>query len=135
MNARLAPVFDAWETFQELSGVRHIETEADYTEASELADALLEDGAMDEAHPQHSLFMVLSDLIYAYDQTHYPQQGVSGVDMLRFLMEQHGLRQSQLPEIGTQSVVSEILSGHRELTVNHIRGLSRRSAVSPAAFF
>ena len=90
---------------------------------------------MDEAHPQHSLFMVLSDLIYAYDQTHYPQQGVSGVDMLRFLMEQHDLRQNQLPEIGTQSVVSEILSGRRDLTVNHIRGLSKRFGVSPAAFF
>ena len=135
MNALLAPVFDAWETFQELSGIRHIETDADYTEATDLADALLDDGAMDEAHPQHSLLMVLSDLIYAYDQTHYPQPSVSGVEMLRFLMEQHDLRQNQLPEIGTQSVVSEILSGRRELNVNHIRGLAERFGVSPAAFF
>ena len=135
MNARLAPIFDAWETFQELSGVRHIETEADYTEATDLADALLDDGAMDEAHPQHSLFMVLSDLIYAYDQIHYPQSKVSGVDMLRFLMQQHDLRQNQLPEIGTQSVVSEILSGRRKLTVHHIRGLSKRFGISPSAFF
>jgi HTH-type transcriptional regulator/antitoxin HigA len=50
-------------------------------------------------------------------------------------MEQHGLKQNQLPEIGAQSVVSDILSGKRELTVNHIRGLSRRFGIDPSAFF
>lgn len=135
MNAQLASVFDAWNAFQKVSGVRHIKDEHDYEEATALADALVDDSAMEEDHPQHSLFMVLSDLIYAYDQTHYPQSAISGVEMLRFLMEQHGLKQNQLPEIGAQSVVSEILSGRRELTVNHIRGLSKRFAISPAAFF
>lgn len=50
-------------------------------------------------------------------------------------MEQHDLRQNQLPEIGTQSVVSEILAGKRDLTVTHIRGLSERFGLSPAVFF
>ncbi|SFR85975.1 HTH-type transcriptional regulator / antitoxin HigA [Dyella sp. OK004] len=135
MNAQLAPVFDAWNAFQKVSGVRHIEDERGYEGATALTGALVDDGAMEEGHPQHSLFMVLSDLIYAYDQHHYPQSAISGVDLLRFLMEQHGLKQNQLPEIGTQSVVSEILSGRRELTVNHIRGLSKRFAISPSAFF
>ncbi len=30
-----------------------------------------------------------------------------------YLMEEHGLRQSDLPEIGSQGVVSEILNGKR----------------------
>lgn len=126
-------LFNNQSTTHQASDERHI-TEADYTETTQLADALLDDGAMEETHPQYSLFMVLSDLIYAYDQTHHPQSKVSGVEMLRFLMEQHDLRQNQLPEIGTQSVVSEILSGRRELTVNHIRGLSKRFGISPSAF-
>lgn len=124
-----------WDAFSAASGLKHIETEDDYEAATRLADTLVEAGAIDNHHPQHSLFLVVSDLIYAYDQRHYPQREVHGVDLLRFLMEQHGLRQNQLPEIGTQSVVSEILSGKRDLTVNHIRGLAERFHLSPAAFF
>jgi HTH-type transcriptional regulator/antitoxin HigA len=49
-------------------------------------------------------------------------------------MEQHGLRQSDLPEIGSQGVVSEVLAGKRELNVRQIRALSERFGVSPATF-
>jgi HTH-type transcriptional regulator/antitoxin HigA len=56
--------------------------------------------------------------------------------MLRFLMDQHELRQSDLAEeIGTQGVVSEILSGKRDLNRGHIESLSKRFSVSPAVFF
>jgi len=59
---------------------------------------------------------------------------VRGAEMLRFLMEEHGLAQSDLPEIGSQGVVSEILNGKRELNVRQIRALARRFKVSPAVF-
>lgn len=131
----LEAVFSRWDEFHKASGIRHIETVADYGQATTLADTLVDAGAADEAHPQHSLFLLVADLIYAYDQRNYPQRAVHGIELLRFLMEQHGLRQNQLPEVGTQSVVSEILAGKRELTVNHIRGLAERFALSPAAFF
>jgi HTH-type transcriptional regulator/antitoxin HigA len=49
-------------------------------------------------------------------------------------MEEHGLTQSDLPEIGSQGVVSEILNGKRERNVRHIRALARRFRVSPAVF-
>jgi len=45
---------------------------------------------------------------------------VTGLDMLRFLMEQHGLRQKDLSELGSQGVVSEILAGKRELNLPEI---------------
>jgi HTH-type transcriptional regulator/antitoxin HigA len=60
---------------------------------------------------------------------------VRGVDVVRFLMDQHHLTQNQLPEIGRQSVVSEILAGKRSLTVEHIRNLSERFSVNPGVFF
>jgi HTH-type transcriptional regulator/antitoxin HigA len=59
---------------------------------------------------------------------------IKGADSLRFLMEEHGLRQSDLPEVGSQGVVSEILEGKRELNVRQIRALSRRFGVSPSVF-
>ena len=55
---------------------------------------------------------------------------VSGVDVLRYLMEEHDLRQSDLPEVGSQGVVSEILGGKRELNVRQIRALAERFGVS-----
>ncbi|HEX7817582.1 hypothetical protein [Dyella sp.] len=101
----------------------------------EIANELADIGAADELHHSYDLFMMISDLIHVYDQRHYPLPQLSGIDVLRFLMDQHELTQSELPEIGRQSVVSEILSGKRGLTVDHIRHLSRRFGVSPNAFF
>jgi HTH-type transcriptional regulator / antitoxin HigA len=49
-------------------------------------------------------------------------------------MRQHGLTQSNLPEIGSQGVVSEILSGKRELNVRQVRALARRFGVAADAF-
>lgn len=137
MNAQLGMtrVTDAWDKFRGTVHIGHIANERDYEETTRVADELLETGALDEAHPGHSLFMTISDLIYAYDQRHYPIPKVNGVRVLRFLMEQHNLKQNQLPEIGRQSVVSQILAGKRSLTVDHIRKLSVRFGTSPAAFF
>lgn len=47
-------------------------------------------------------------------------------DVLRQLMQEHGLTQSQLPEIGAQSVVSAVLAGKRQLNVRQIARLARR---------
>lgn len=131
----IAPIADAWDNFRATSRIGHIADDQDYEAATQLADELVNEGAMEEGHPQHSLFMMLSDLIYAYDQRHYPPPNVQGVQVLRFLMDQHDLKQTQIPEIGSQSVVSEILAGKRSLTVDHIRKLSERFGISPNSFF
>ena len=49
-------------------------------------------------------------------------------------MSEHGLRQTDLPEIGTQGVVSEVLAGKRELNTRQIRKLANRFRVSAAVF-
>jgi HTH-type transcriptional regulator/antitoxin HigA len=49
-------------------------------------------------------------------------------------MEEHGLTQSDLLEIGSQGVVSEILSGKRDLNIRQITQLAARFGVSPAVF-
>jgi HTH-type transcriptional regulator / antitoxin HigA len=55
--------------------------------------------------------------------------------VLRFLMEQHSLRQADLAAIfGSQSNVSEVLSGKREINARQARALAHRFSVSPAAF-
>jgi HTH-type transcriptional regulator/antitoxin HigA len=56
------------------------------------------------------------------------------MDTLNALMKEHGLKQSELSEIGSQGVISEILSGKRQLNVRQIKLLSKRFKVSPAVF-
>jgi len=80
----------------------------------------------DEDHPLASLASQLGDMIEAYDELHRPLPKVDGVEVLRNLMQEHGLSQGDLPEIGTQSVISEVLAGKRRLNVRHIRALSDR---------
>ena len=55
-------------------------------------------------------------------------------DLLRALMKEHQLIQSQLPEIGPQSVVSAILAGKRQLNVRQIARLARRFKLPAGAF-
>ena len=44
-------------------------------------------------------------------------------------MDQHGLRQSDLPEVGAQSVVSDVLHGRRRLNLRQVKALAQRFAV------
>src|SRR6266481_8024748 len=58
------------------------------------------------------------------------------LEVLHFLMDQHGLLQKDLADVfGTPIIVSEVLSGKRELNKDHIKRLSRRFNVSPELFF
>jgi HTH-type transcriptional regulator/antitoxin HigA len=51
-------------------------------------------------------------------------------------MEEHQLRQKDLAEVfGTESIVSDVLNGKRELNKDHIKRLSERFHVSPEVFF
>ncbi len=77
----------------------------------------------------------LSDLVELYEDEHIEMPRVSGVDVLRHLMEEHGLRQKDLvPLFGSKSIVSEVLSGKRPLALAHIVKLSERFGLPADAF-
>lgn len=79
---------------------------------------------------------LLTVLIEAYEDEHYPIRAASPVEVLVHLMEANNLKQKDLaPLLGSESVVSEVLRGKRELNKHHIERLSKRFGVSPAVFF
>jgi HTH-type transcriptional regulator/antitoxin HigA len=84
--------------------------------------------------PAGDELQVLADLIAAYEQRHGPMSAINGIDLLRHLMDLHHLHQSQLPEIGSQGVVSEILSGKRSLNRRMAQALGSRFQLDPLAF-
>jgi len=85
-------------------------------------------------HPLVGLLEILEVVIEEYDRTHHPIPPVSGVEVLRNLMIDHGLRQSDLPEIGSQGVVSEILSGKRRLNRRHATILAGKFSLPEDVF-
>lgn len=108
--------------------------EEEYDLAVERLNSLLDEIGTDESHPLYEFLDTLGTVIHAYEERHHPMPSCSSAEMLHFFMEEHGLAQSDLPEIGSQGVVSEILSGKRKLNLRQIRALAERFHVSPAVF-
>ena len=116
------------------SNPRPIVDEDHYQRMVATLEALLDEAAGDKTHPAMQLVDIVGDLIEDYETEHHPLPEVTGVQALKFLMEQHGLKQTDLREIGSQGVVSEILAGKRDLNVRQIQALSERFGVSSATF-
>jgi HTH-type transcriptional regulator / antitoxin HigA len=111
-----------------------IRNERDYNIAVKRMNELLDEIGTNEKHPLYSLLDTLGTLIHAYEEEHFPIPESTGAEILRFLMDENGLTQSDLSEVGSQGVVSEILNNKRELNVRQIRILAKKFKVSPAAF-
>lgn len=123
-----------WTAFHKATDIGPIRDEAHYERIKALADSLVDGGMAGEGAPLEGLFVILCDLMEVYERTHYPAPRVEPREMLRYLMEQHGLNQSDLQEIGNQSVVSLVLAGKRRLNARQIARLSARFNV-PADVF
>lgn len=112
-----------------------IHTKQEYEQAVKTLNNLLDEIGDNENHPLYGLLEVMGTLIELYEQEHYSFETVFGIDTLKFLMKEHHLNQADLPELGSQGVVSEILNGKRQLNLQQIRKLSDRFKVSPEVFF
>jgi len=127
-------IVQAWNTLKSLVPVAPIRNEQQYDQAVKKLNELLDIVGDDETHPLYDLLDTLGILIQEYEDAHYPASPVTGIDVLRFLMEEHQLTPSNFPELGDEEVVSELLTGKRELNLENIRALSKRFGVSPATF-
>jgi HTH-type transcriptional regulator / antitoxin HigA len=113
MNAAInvKHLLSVWEQFRAATDITPIRDEAHYARMTEMLQALLGETQGEETHPAMGLVDIVGDLIEDYEAKQHPLPEVTGVQALKFLMEQHGLKQSDLSEIGSQGVVSEILTG------------------------
>ncbi|AGE28674.1 hypothetical protein A986_20081 [Pseudomonas fluorescens BRIP34879] len=110
------------------------QNERDYDGLVKALDDLLDIVGESEAHPLKGLLDIMADWIEGYDHEHRPMPVASGVDVLRSMMREHGLRPSDLSGIGTQAVVAEIVDGKRQLNLRQIRWLAERFGVSVETF-
>jgi len=111
-----------------------IRSEREYDAAVAQLDQLVDEVGDRPQEPRYRFIDTLSLLIEAYDHAHHAVPDLAGVELLKFLMAQHGLTQSQLPEVGSQGVVSELLRGKRTLNLHQITALAARFKLPPGAF-
>jgi len=131
--AELKNVENTWATAKTFLVVT---TPEQYTRALDLVETLMaEIPDTQEDHPLFDLLQTLAALISNYEDHHFKMESVPSNEVLKFLMEQHNLKQADLPELGSQGVVSEILSAKRQLNIRQINFLCERFKTSPNVFF
>jgi len=132
MNIQLKEIAKVWPDIQPIFSVPH--NEKDYNKLVNLLDSLIDEVGNNENHPLTSLMETIGSLIETYESQYINEIEGNPIDALNALLDEHGLKQSDLSEIGSQGIVSEILSGKRQLNVRQIKLLSKRFKVSPAVF-
>lgn len=120
-----------WVALHEALGIgAPIADEAQYRGALSFIDEVFDDVARNPAHPLGGLVELMADRIRNYEAAAHPWPDTSTpATVLASLMEEHGLTQSDLPEVGAQSVVSAVLAGKRRLNLRQIKALSKRFTV------
>ena len=111
-----------------------IQDESDYDRAIERLNALIDEVGTDDQNPLYELLDTLGIVIHTYEEKNYPIPDSNGVEMMQFLMEEHQLELTDLPEVGTPETVLAIINGQQDLTVKQLKSLSKRFQVSPAIF-
>ena len=132
MNTQLKEIVKVWPDIQPIFSVPH--NKKDYNKLVNLLDSLIDEVGNNENHPLTSLMETIGSLVETYESQYIDEIEGNPIDTLNALMVEHGVKQSDLTEIASQGVVSEILSGKRQLNVRQIKMLSQRFKVSPAVF-
>ena len=122
----------AWSAVEDL--VKPIRSKKRYNKLVGLVYELLDEIGSAKKHPLLPMLDTLSLLIEEYEDREVIIPDVEPVEMVKFFMEEHGLTQSELPEIGPQSIVSEVLRGKRELNLRQVKALAKRFNVSTDTF-
>ncbi len=102
-------------------------------EALDVVDRLTD--GLQRARGAEEYLRALTDLVYVYEQAHVTWPSVTGVNVLRHLMEENGLSQADLaPLFGGRSVISDVLAGKRRLNLTHITRLAERFGLPTSVF-
>jgi HTH-type transcriptional regulator / antitoxin HigA len=108
-----------------------IKNDAEYQEAMKSMEAVFDETEGSLADYAETLTL----LIEKYEESLPAFPKASGIEVVKFMMDQNGLKQKDLAGIlGGKSTVSELLNGKRPFNLNHIRILAKKFNVRPATF-
>lgn len=127
-------ILQAWIPLKELLGVISVHSEADYAQARATIDRLLDEVGDDEGHPLSEVLDYLAEQVKAYEDEQYQIPPAPPGELLRFLMDQHGLKQEDLSDCAPQGRISDILRGTRSISKEVAKRLAQRFNVRADLF-
>ena len=133
---RFADLPKTYEALCRLHLPRPIHDKADYENTVEVADAF---AGFEEklTADQDDYFDLLCTLIEAWESEHVKWPKVSGVRLLKSLLENHDMSGADLSRLlgaTSRHLGPMILRGEREITAEHARVLGKHFALNPGAF-
>lgn len=123
-----------WAAFDRLAHLRPIHNDDEYDRTVALMNHLVDTVGDSDHHPLAGLLDLVSNLVEDYDSTHFAIEPTEPLEMLRYLMEQRGLSQSDLAGVVPQGNLSAILAGKRKISLALAKKLAAFFRVSPAVF-
>lgn len=127
-------ILQAWTPFKRLIGVTSVNNEEDYAQARATIDTLLDEVGDKEDHPLAEVLDYLANQVKTYEDENFQIPEAEPMEVLRFLMEQHNLKQEDLEECAPQSRISEILKGNRSISKEIAKRLANRFHVRADLF-
>lgn len=111
-----------------------IENEQELERAEKIIDGLLSKGE-NLSPEEEKLLELVSDLVERYEDEHYPMPESSPNEVLKFLMEDRDLKQSDLISIfGSSGITSEVVNGKRSISKAQAKKLAEFFKVSVELF-
>ena len=132
MNVRFKAAIQHWSYVAPV--LQPARNEKEYAALVEALNAAIDAGGADEKYPLARLVEYLGDLVAEYEAKDKMPPAATGAEVLRYLMQRDNLRQIDLPELGSQGVVSELLSGRRDFNARQAKALAARFGVSAVCF-
>ena len=108
--------------------------DASYDRAVEAMNVLIDHVGDREDHPLAGLLDMLGSYIADYDEEHHRIEATLPHEMLKFLMRQQGLKQTDLADMVDQGTLSKILRGNRAISKTLAKALALRFKVSIETF-
>lgn len=124
----------AWAAVQVHALLGPIRNDADYQRVHALADDLADEVGDDEDHSLFSLFEIVQDLMQRWEDEHVEIPNTEPKEILRFLLEENNLKQKDLADIISPTLMSDILSGRRKISREVAKSLGARFHLEPGIF-
>jgi len=107
--------------------MRVIKTDEEYENTTSRIEQIM--GAEPNT-PEGDELELLSVLIEKYEKEKYPLPEADPVDVIRYYMEQRGLKSKDLVGIiGDKSIVSKIMNRERKLNLKMVRNLHQKAKI------
>ena len=131
----VAEILASWAALNQALGLTGpIRDETHYQAQLAFVEECFDTFGADDTHPIFGLVAIVGERIREYEARLHPWPDTSTpADVLAWIMQEHGLGQKDLREIGPQPVVSSILAGKRKLSLRQIKAVAARFHIPVAA--